>query len=476
MRATRLFSFVLSCFLGITLFPSSVFAEKKKAPIPYELNFVNGACAFEDSARTKNISQQWQGYLVYVGYSTPSSDEYVSGMNFDGVSVDIYDWDHGITMPGHDVLIEVVTESRKTCTVDLRSGYGTIPSEAYAFNKPFGENSSFPSGLKNYDLDGSGKNDITVTWNLGDPNALVSVHADCDIKESYVYNISEPNTPYKSFTYIFKDKATPTPVPTNTPVPTSTPVPTATPAPVISATPSVPTNTPAVTATPTPTPAPVKVTFDANGHGTAPEPQELKEGEKVKKPEDPQEEGYTFFAWCTDPECTKIFDFKKTVKKDMTLYAKWVEDVDIPSFMTVTFDANGHGTAPDPQVLISGMKAAEPADPEEDGFTFGGWFTDALCIVPFDFDSEITEDITLFAKWTPEGAIDQTETTETEPTETSEEPDPTTKSSSKKKKKSKSDDSSESLLKWIWIPIVIVVAAGAAVSITLIIKKNKKNK
>ena len=287
MRATRLFSFVLSCFLGITLFPSSVFAEKKKAPIPYELNFVNGACAFEDSARTKNISQQWQGYLVYVGYSTPSSDEYVSGMNFDGVSVDIYDWDHGITMPGHDVLIEVVTESRKTCTVDLRSGYGTIPSEAYAFNKPFGENSSFPSGLKNYDLDGSGKNDITVTWNLGDPNALVSVHADCDIKESYVYNISEPNTPYKSFTYIFKDKATPTPVPTNTPVPTSTPVPTATPAPVISATPSVPTNTPAVTATPTPTPAPVKVTFDANGHGTAPEPQELKEGEKVKKPEDP---------------------------------------------------------------------------------------------------------------------------------------------------------------------------------------------
>ncbi len=477
MRIKRLFSFVLSCLLGIALLPSAAFAAERKAPLPFDISFINGACAYEDSARTKYIDYQYQGYPVYVGYTTPPSDKYVSGMNFDGVPVDIYDWTYGILMPGHDVSIEVITESRKTCTVDLRSGSGTIPSEAYAYNKPFEESSSSPIGTKDYDLDGSGKNDITVTWYLGDPYASVSVHPDCDIKESYVDNISEPNTPYKSLTYIFKDKATPTPVPTNTPVPTSTPTPTPTPAPVISATPTaVPSKTPAATATPTPTPAPVKVTFDVNGHGKAPDPQELKEGEKAKKPKDPQEEGFTFFAWCTDPECTKIFDFNEPVKKDMTLYAKWVENINISSYLTVTFDTNGHGTAPDPQVLIPGMKATEPADPEADGYTFDGWFNDAMCIVPFDFDSEITTSVTLFAKWTPEGTVDPTETTE--PAETTEEPDPTSKSSSKssskKKTTSKSTDSSGNLLKWIWIPIVIVAAAGAAVVITLLIRKNKK--
>ena len=467
MRAKRLFSFVLSCLLGIALLPSSVFAAEKKAPVPYELTFVNGACAFEDSARIKYIDQQWAGYKVYVGYSTPASSEYVTAIYFDGIPVDIVDWNAGLTMPDHDVLIEVVTESRSAYTIDLTAGSCMVPMQVYAYNRPFGDSSSLPTGTKNYDLNGSGKNDITVTWNIGDPNAFYQKHADCDIDYKYVENISEPNTPIKSFTYIFNEEPTPTPVPTATPTPT--------PAPTISATPApTPAATPTTAATPTPTPSPVKVTFDANGHGTAPEPQDLKQGDKVKRPEDPKEDGFTFFAWCTDPECTKMYDFNKHVTKDFTLYAKWVEEINISSYFTVTFNTNGHGTAPDPQVLVPGMKASEPANPHEDGFVFDGWYTDAMCIVPFDFDSEISQDITLYAKWTPEGAVGQTESTE--PTETTEEPDPTSKSSSKKKKKSKTEASGNSILKWIWIPIVVVAVAGAGTVIFLLVKKNKKQK
>lgn len=70
------------------------------------------------------------------------------------------------------------------------------------------------------------------------------------------------------------------------------------------------------------------------------------------------------------------------------------------SSFTVTFDANGHGTAPDPQTVDENATATEPAEPSEDNYTFGGWFMEADCTTPFDFSTPITADITLFAKWT----------------------------------------------------------------------------
>lgn len=41
------------------------------------------------------------------------------------------------------------------------------------------------------------------------------------------------------------------------------------------------------------------------------------------------------------------------------------------------------------------------ADPTRDGYEFGGWFTDEACTQAFDFETAVvTEDLTLFAKWT----------------------------------------------------------------------------
>ena len=68
---------------------------------------------------------------------------------------------------------------------------------------------------------------------------------------------------------------------------------------------------------------------------------------------------------------------------------------------TVTFDANGHGTAPAAQTITSGETASEPTEPEETGYTFGGWYSNQQCTGdPFDFSTAITDDITLYAKWT----------------------------------------------------------------------------
>ena len=67
---------------------------------------------------------------------------------------------------------------------------------------------------------------------------------------------------------------------------------------------------------------------------------------------------------------------------------------------TVTFDANGHGTAPAPQTVLSGTTATKPTAPTAKGWTFGGWYTEKACTNAFDFTTAITGDITLYAKWT----------------------------------------------------------------------------
>ena len=67
---------------------------------------------------------------------------------------------------------------------------------------------------------------------------------------------------------------------------------------------------------------------------------------------------------------------------------------------TVTFDANGHGTAPTEQKTSYGGKINEPAAPTAENYYFRGWFKESTCENIWDFDSDIvTANITLYAKW-----------------------------------------------------------------------------
>lgn len=67
---------------------------------------------------------------------------------------------------------------------------------------------------------------------------------------------------------------------------------------------------------------------------------------------------------------------------------------------TVTFNMNGHGTAPEEQEVQYGEKAEKPKkDPTEEGFTFKGWYTTSAGDEVFNFDTEITEDKTIYAHW-----------------------------------------------------------------------------
>ena len=66
----------------------------------------------------------------------------------------------------------------------------------------------------------------------------------------------------------------------------------------------------------------------------------------------------------------------------------------------VKFNLKGHGKALNDQVVEEGGTVSRPADPAEEGWKFEGWFTDDGCTNAYDFDSSVTGDFTLYAKWT----------------------------------------------------------------------------
>ena len=152
-------------------------------------------------------------------------------------------------------------------------------------------------------------------------------------------------------------------------------------------------------------PADCTVTFDLNGHPNAhnapTSPQTVKHGQPVTEPSPaPEEHGYEFGGWYKKQTCPddSKFDFTTSITDHITLYAKW----EINKY-TVKFDFNtGKTSTPKTEEVEYGNPVSEPTKPTNTGYTFGGWYTDQACTDgnEFSFDTKITGDITLYAKWT----------------------------------------------------------------------------
>lgn len=68
---------------------------------------------------------------------------------------------------------------------------------------------------------------------------------------------------------------------------------------------------------------------------------------------------------------------------------------------TVSFAANGHGTAPAAQTIPAGGTAVRPADPTAAGYQFAGWFTNPQLTVAADFSAPVPASTTYYAAWSP---------------------------------------------------------------------------
>lgn len=98
-----------------------------------------------------------------------------------------------------------------------------------------------------------------------------------------------------------------------------------------------------------------RVLFHVQGHGTAPESQELKRGEKVVKPADLVDVYYDFGGWYKDAACSDgqewNFETDLMPARNLTLYAKWTEKaetgdvLDIVDWTESTLTINATGFA-----------------------------------------------------------------------------------------------------------------------------------
>jgi uncharacterized repeat protein (TIGR02543 family) len=112
----------------------------------------------------------------------------------------------------------------------------------------------------------------------------------------------------------------------------------------------------------------------------------------------PEKDGYKFMGWFVDENYGTPFDPDTPITGDLTLFGKF-EEITLPSY-TVTFDTD-EGSAIDPVNVYEGEKVAKPKDPVKEGFEFAGWYKDSEHTEEFDFDTPITGNITLYAKWDP---------------------------------------------------------------------------
>lgn len=152
-----------------------------------------------------------------------------------------------------------------------------------------------------------------------------------------------------------------------------------------------------------------QVTFDYNYENGEKVVEETYLGKAPELASTPTRTNYVFAGWYHDKDCNQIFNFSEEITSDITLYAKWVSDS--VNMYTVKFNEN-YGT--DPKETTSNVAennvVSRPTDPERanvstkgheaNNFVFGGWYTDKECKTAFDFNTKITSDLTLYAKWT----------------------------------------------------------------------------
>ncbi|WP_295148462.1 S-layer homology domain-containing protein [uncultured Peptoniphilus sp.] len=132
-----------------------------------------------------------------------------------------------------------------------------------------------------------------------------------------------------------------------------------------------------------------KVTFDSKGGQGTVEVTKDNDG-NILEPNAPTKEGYSFLGWYEGD--TKV-TFPYKVEKKVTLVAHWQAKE-----FNVKFNSNG-GTAIADKKVVYNNAVEKPDDPDKTGYKFKGWYTESEFKNEFKFDTKITKNTTLYAKW-----------------------------------------------------------------------------
>ena len=104
----------------------------------------------------------------------------------------------------------------------------------------------------------------------------------------------------------------------------------------------------------------------------------------------PTRDGYTFLGWYLENTYISKVTFPYEVTQNITLYAKWEKNT-----YNVHFELNGGEGVSDLKVSVIN----EEPIPTRKGYTFLGWYFESDFINKVTFPYEVTQNITLYAKW-----------------------------------------------------------------------------
>ncbi|MBE5812325.1 MAG: hypothetical protein E7314_01555, partial [Clostridiales bacterium] len=153
----------------------------------------------------------------------------------------------------------------------------------------------------------------------------------------------------------------------------------------------------------------VSLVYNANGGTGAPATQTYtgKNHTFTVSTTKPTRTGYTFLGWADSATATtpNIGSTVLVSSGTKTIYAVW----EINKY-TVSFNTNG-GSVVVSQTVESGKTATRPeTDPTKSGYTFAGWYKDSVLTQVYDFGTPVTGNITVYAKWEVNQAVEETYT------------------------------------------------------------------
>lgn len=140
------------------------------------------------------------------------------------------------------------------------------------------------------------------------------------------------------------------------------------------------------------------VKFNVAGANKIPD-QSVKDNQTLTLPEAPTMEKFDFTGWYSDEMRTKAWDVKTKITSETTLYAMWTPKAEprLKEF-NVSFNSNG-GSGITTQLVKENEVVIQPEAPVMEGFKFSGWFSDEELSQVWDFQTKVTADSVLYAKW-----------------------------------------------------------------------------
>lgn len=148
-----------------------------------------------------------------------------------------------------------------------------------------------------------------------------------------------------------------------------------------------------------PVPATYAVTISAGEGGTVSPSGEQQVGGTPVAIEATPETGYAFDNWAVTGGATVASTSSASTTVTATAAGTVTANFKTASYL-VDYHANGHGTAPADVYVNHGGTAPIPTPPTADGYTFVGWYTEKECTNAYDFETPVTAELHLYAKWT----------------------------------------------------------------------------